>query len=51
MSAQIALLNLRINDMMCQLNIVVKTLMEENISLKKENNELKAMPKDHTDEK
>jgi regulator of replication initiation timing len=39
---QIAMLNLRINDMMNQLNSVMKTMMEENTNLKKENTELKA---------
>lgn len=39
---QIGMLNLRINDMMIQLNTVMKTFMEENASLKKENAELKA---------
>ncbi len=39
---QIGLLNLRINDMMMQLNTVVKTIMDENVALKKENDGLKA---------
>lgn len=39
---QIGLLNLRINDMMIQLNTVMKTMMDENAALKKENAELKA---------
>jgi hypothetical protein len=39
---QIGMLNLRINDMMTQLNAVMKALMDENASLKKENSELKA---------
>ncbi|MCW3983186.1 MAG: hypothetical protein NWE96_04240 [Candidatus Bathyarchaeota archaeon] len=39
---QIGMLNLRINDMMTQLNAVMKTMMEENTALKKENAELKA---------
>jgi regulator of replication initiation timing len=39
--AQISLLNLRINDMMTQLNAVMKTLVEENQALHKENTELK----------
>jgi regulator of replication initiation timing len=38
---QIILLNLRINDMMTQLNVVMKAMMEENQGLKKENSELK----------
>jgi hypothetical protein len=38
---QIGVLNLRINDMMMQLNAVMKTLIDENIALKKENSELK----------
>lgn len=39
---KIALLNLRINDMMNQLNSVLKTIVDENINLKKEKEELKA---------
>jgi regulator of replication initiation timing len=39
---QIAMLNLRINDMMAQLNTVMKMMMDENATLKKENVELKA---------
>lgn len=39
---QIGMLNLRINDMMTQLNVVMKSMMEENAALKKENGELKA---------
>ncbi|MCL5876653.1 MAG: hypothetical protein M1540_02440 [Candidatus Bathyarchaeota archaeon] len=39
---QIGMLNLRINDMMTQLNAVMKAMMEENTALKKENAELKA---------
>jgi hypothetical protein len=38
---QISMLNLRINDMMTQLNTVIKTLMDENTDLKKENADLK----------
>lgn len=38
---QVGMLNLRINDMMAQLNIVMKAMMEENVALKKENVELK----------
>jgi regulator of replication initiation timing len=38
---QIGMLNLRINDMMTQLNTVIKTIMDENAALKKENAELK----------
>ena len=38
---QIGLLNLRINDMMTQLNIVMKTMMDENAALKNENAGLK----------
>jgi len=41
---QIGMLNLRINDMMTQLNAVMKMMMEENAALKKENAELKAKP-------
>jgi regulator of replication initiation timing len=43
---QIAMLNLRINDMMTQLNTVLKAMMDENAALKKENAELKAKPKE-----
>jgi regulator of replication initiation timing len=43
---QIGMLNLRINDMMTQLNIVMKTLLEENSSLKRENVELKGKMQD-----
>ena len=43
---QIGMLNLRINDMMTQLNAVMKVLMEENAALNKENAELKAKPKE-----
>jgi hypothetical protein len=39
---QIGLLNLRINDMMSQLNAVMKALMDENGALKKDNADLKA---------
>ncbi|MDI9577859.1 MAG: hypothetical protein QM398_06985 [Thermoproteota archaeon] len=39
---QIGMLNLRINDMMIQLNTVIKTIMDENAALKKENADLKA---------
>lgn len=39
---QIGMLNLRINDMMTQLNAVMKALMDENAALKKENADLKA---------
>jgi regulator of replication initiation timing len=38
---QIGLLNLRINDMLTQLNNVINAVMEENAALKKENNALK----------
>lgn len=40
----IGVLNLRINDMMSQLNTVLKTLMDENTALKTENAELKINP-------
>lgn len=43
---QIGMLNIRINDMMTQLNAVMKVLIEENAALKKENAELKAKPKE-----
>jgi regulator of replication initiation timing len=39
---QIGMLNLRINDMMTQLNAVMKALMDENAALKKQNPDLKA---------
>lgn len=39
---QLGILNLRINDMMTQLNTVIKIMMDENAVLKKENAELKA---------
>ncbi len=38
---QIGVLNLRINDLMTQLNVVVKVLMAEIADLKKQNAELK----------
>ncbi len=38
---QIGMLNLRINDMMTQLNATLKAMMEENQTLKQENSELK----------
>jgi len=41
MMGQISLLNLRINDMMTQLNAVMKALIDENQALQKENAELK----------
>ena len=41
---QIGMLNLRISDMMTQLNSVIKMLIDENAALKKENAELKAKP-------
>ena len=43
---QIGLLNIRINDMMTQLNAVMKALMDENTALQKENAELKAKNKE-----
>ena len=39
---QIGMLNLRINDMMTQLNAVMKAMMEENQALTKKNAEFKA---------
>ncbi len=39
---QIGMLNLRINDTMTQLNAVVKTMLDENAMLRKENADLKA---------
>ena len=41
MMHQIGMLNLRITDMMTQLNAVVKMMVDENAALKKENNGLK----------
>jgi regulator of replication initiation timing len=38
---QIGMLNLRINDMMTQLNAVMKAMIDENASLRKENADLK----------
>jgi hypothetical protein len=38
---QIGILNLRINDMMTQLNAVMKTMIDENDALKKENADFK----------
>jgi len=40
--AQINMLNLRIGDMMTQLNITLKTILDENAVLKQENVDLKA---------
>ncbi len=42
LTQQIGMLNLRINDMMTQLNTVLKMITDENVALKKENAELKA---------
>ena len=39
---QIGMLNLRINDMMTQLNAVMKALIDDNSALRKENADLKA---------
>lgn len=39
---QIGMLNFRINDMLMQLNAVIKAMTDENVALKKENAELKA---------
>ena len=39
---QVGLLNLRINDMITQLNTVMKMMMDDNTALKKENSDLKA---------
>ena len=38
----IGMLNLRVSDMMTELNTLMKMMMEENASLKKENDELKS---------
>ncbi len=40
----VAMLNLRINDMMTQLNTVMKAILDENNALKQENAELRAKP-------
>jgi hypothetical protein len=40
---QIGMLNLRISDMMTQLNAVLKAMLEENAALRKENADLKAV--------
>lgn len=45
---QIGMLNLRISDMMTQLNAVLKAMIEENATLKKENAELKAKQEKNT---
>ena len=42
---QVGVLNLRINDMMAQLNAVMKMLVDENNALKKENADIKAAQK------
>lgn len=39
---QIGILNLRINDMLTQLNTAMKLLLDENTALRKENADLKA---------
>lgn len=43
---QMGILNMRVNDMLTQLNTVIKALMDENASLGRENAELKAKPKE-----
>ncbi len=43
---QIGLLNLRINDMVAQLNVALKTMLDENAALQKENVELKGKLQD-----
>jgi regulator of replication initiation timing len=48
---QIGMLNLRINDMMTQLNVVLKTLMDENTTLKAKNMELQCPVPEKTPEK
>jgi regulator of replication initiation timing len=48
---QIGLLNLRINDMMSQLNAVLKSMIDENTALQMENAELKGTPKTNTEVK
>ena len=42
---QIGVLNLRINDMMTQLSVVMKALIDEITALRKENSDLKAKQK------
>jgi regulator of replication initiation timing len=42
----IGMLNLRIGDMMTQLNVVLKALMEENTVLRRENSQLKEQQTD-----
>lgn len=39
---QIGVLNMRVGDMLSQLNAVLKAIMDENASLKKENADLKS---------
>jgi regulator of replication initiation timing len=39
---EIGLLNVRINDLMTQLNTTLKTIMDENTTLRKELDDLKA---------
>ena len=43
---QVSMLNLRINDMMMQLNAVMKAMMDANAALQKENTEFKAKQQD-----
>jgi hypothetical protein len=43
---QIGLLNLRVNDMMQQLNVVLKALMDENVALKAKVTELQCPAKE-----
>jgi regulator of replication initiation timing len=45
---EIGLLNVRINDLMTQLNTTIKTLMDENATLQKEINDLKAKQEKQT---
>jgi hypothetical protein len=43
---QVNLLNLRLNDMMTQLNTVLKALIDSNVALQKENVELRGKLQD-----
>lgn len=45
-AVQVNTLSLRINDMITQLSTVLKTMTDENVALKKENDELKAKQKE-----
>lgn len=45
LTQQISILNSRVNETMTHLNIVMKTMADENAALKKENADLKAKQK------